>query len=513
MKKVIIGAAALLFGVVGFAQSNTGTAEQDGSDNLIRVRQIGALNNAELDQDGDNNQAGILQTGLNDAENGAPATPAGLANDAAITQEGDLNAAFVDQDGDYNVADIEQTSPSGTDEGNRAYIQQGVGYAVNNEASISQDGSGNDALTRQFFDSNVASTVQEGDDNDADIRQNAPSNDAGAGPASAASNIASVEQYGDLNGAFVRQNTNPATVGGFNLATIVQDGDDNYGYQTQDGDTNTAAIVQKGEGNYANQDQDGEFNTGIINQGDGALYSGSLTDFLNGVVFDGSFIPGGVGQSGFDYGGLNATETAVNDKAYQVQEGFGNYAEAHQFGRKEQTNTSIQMQSGGGGNQAFVAQNNNGTDAGDANYAKQVQTGAGTNGALTVQWGKRNDAETSQDGFFNAAVIAQRWSDNDARTVQEGDFHQASTEQWGVDGFAVIKQEGTGHRFAIQQGTNAPGAASTGNQISVLQQDAGGDGFLDNEYCEPIERMEMDMPMPDLDLKIDLDLCDTPPCV
>ena len=95
MKKVILSAAALLIGTVGFAQMNNSDVFQDGNANASTVTQTGFMNNSDVDQIGDANNSLVEQTGTtNDSDvdqignnNQFRTTQSGTDNDSTLTKK------------------------------------------------------------------------------------------------------------------------------------------------------------------------------------------------------------------------------------------------------------------------------------------------------------------------------------------------------------------------------------------------------------------------------------------
>lgn len=190
--------------------------------NMAAIIQRGDQMLALIDQDGDDNDASILQTGNGGGANGS----AGEFNEARITQVGGLNLARIDQDGQFQLASIDQV-------GN------------NNNASIDQDGSFADFGTA--LTGNTAVIDQDGDFNTSAIMQ------TGNG------NMASNQQTGNNNWSSIWQ------TGDDNAAAVTQAGDLNYSALTQDGNNNTASVDQNGS-DWSDIQQVGNFNLAVVVQ-------------------------------------------------------------------------------------------------------------------------------------------------------------------------------------------------------------------------------------------------------
>lgn len=224
MKKVILCAAALMFGTVAMAQvsgtpmgggsqpavtpvaalpgaaagANTGQSIQNGNDNKVRVRQAGTSQSVLTNQsDGSGtggNLAQVTQIGL--VQSGS-----GELNLAEVQQQGSANQTTLLQQGDYNEAITRQGSNDDASSGNKARIQQGaVGaqQAESNYAAIDQDGTNNQAQTDQRYDNSDAWTIQVGDANKSMVYQS-------AGPNGSSGHDALTEQYGNNNESSIHQ--------------------------------------------------------------------------------------------------------------------------------------------------------------------------------------------------------------------------------------------------------------------------------------------------------------------
>jgi hypothetical protein len=190
--------------------------------NQAAIIQRGDSMRSLIEQDGDFNDASILQTGNNGGANGsefesneARITQVGLDNLAAIEQDGQFQRASIDQVGNNNLASIEQDG-STTDNGT---------VATGNTALIDQEGDFNTSSIMQTGDGNMASNTQDGDANWSSIWQ--LGND----------NMARVDQTGDLNYSAITQD------GNLNIASVVQNGFDWSDIQ-QVGNGNIAAVAQ-----------------------------------------------------------------------------------------------------------------------------------------------------------------------------------------------------------------------------------------------------------------------------
>ena len=478
MKKLIFGAAALLFTGAMMAQTptfnlpaqsamtdikgdssvdatevahlagdtygNSGESIQNGNTNKVQVLQAGTNNSVYTNQaDGlglGDNKAKIWQTG---DVNGNYFNDSGYRNVADVQQRGTDNQAEVGQEGDTNEAVVKQGMKEGTlglSEGNKAYINHGIAEnGETNYAMIEQDGMDNSAKTVQTHDNSEARTVQEGDDNIADIRQE-------ANPNQTEGHSALAEQYGDDNVTKIRQ------YGAFtNTAHSVQFGDDNKSNQKQWSGPNSGnrADVNQGAANIINTN----------------LYTSIHDNGLLAVddIANGSFAPG-------SYGG----------KALQIQSGDDNEAYLEQFGSSAQIGNVGEQRQYGANNDAYLVQNEYGNPNGGANYARQDQDGD-DNVAGIGQNGTDHLAYQRQIGNNNSAMSTQRGDYNRVSTYQGGDNNILETGQRGTNNTILLvqKQESyfPGHSYKVSQnlpGGTPVGMPNGGNIADILQLGPGG---------------------------------------
>ena len=197
MKKAIFCAAALMFGAIGFAQ-----------------------NTSDVSQEGNDNDAGVTQSGSNTS----------MITQGVSGQKGYSNFATVDQTG-ASTSEIEQYD--GRDGENR-----------NNEATVTQVGDGHYSMVKQLDDDNIAFVDQNrGIDNDSDVYQ------------VGSSNYADVDQEGDENMSDIDQAGDAGAIEPNNEAFVLQEG-----YK------NSSTIIQDNTLNDANVHQLGDENTAVVEQ-------------------------------------------------------------------------------------------------------------------------------------------------------------------------------------------------------------------------------------------------------
>ncbi len=455
MKKVILSAAALMIGTIGFAQvsgapeaqsqttvpnnsanadANKGKSEQFGDDHRVRVRQAGTKQSVYTYQANGvgtigGNRAEVLQSGdIN--------TNSGRLNEADVLQTGDENLSLTIQEGDRNNAITRQGQTDDASARNQAFIRQGNnGNAEDNYAAIDQDGNDNQAMTRQTYDNNDAYTDQDGNNLRSRITQI-------ASPNGSEGHWALVDQQGDDNESWVLQEGDGAR----NYAHTAQDGLSNYAdqYQTTlatSGDANRAQIAQGQDPlwsvvGFNSEMVDLKNDTYAVDgvQGTGPLYSEGAQAFQKQ---DGDDNQANIGQ----YGILAGNPLA------------GNYAEQDQLGDD---------------NNSFLIQNLFGNTAGGGNKAQQLQIGDDNNAGI-VQSGTGHKAKQYQLGDDNLALTSQKGNGNKAFTFQYGDDNWVSTAQRGHDNKIVVSQYDGQSYIAEQNLYQHPQAG--GNQIDVVQTD------------------------------------------
>ncbi|MGY5847097.1 curlin [Salegentibacter sp. HM20] len=455
MKKVILSAAALMFGAIGFAQvsgaptaqsqstvpnnsntqANKGKSEQFGDDHRVRVRQAGTQQSVYTYQANGSgligaNRAEILQSGDINANSGR-------RNAADVFQTGDENLSLTIQEGDRNNAITRQGETDDASARNQAFIRQGNnGNAEDNYAAIDQDGSDNQAMTRQTYDNNDAYTDQDGENLRSRIRQI-------ASPDGSEGHWAFVDQDGEDNESWVLQEG----AGARNYAHTAQDGLSNYAdqYQTTDaisGDANRARIAQGTNAPYTIVGFNSEM--------------GDLRDATYGVATQPAAGPTVYSEGAQAFQKQDGDDNQANIGQYGVLAGIppaGNYAEQDQQGDD---------------NNSFIVQNLYGNPAGGGNKAQQLQIGNDNNAGI-VQSGSGHKARQYQNGDDNITLTSQRGESNKAFTFQYGDDNWVSTAQRGLDNAIVVSQHNGQSYIAEQNLTD--GYPNGGNQIDVVQTD------------------------------------------
>jgi hypothetical protein len=326
MKKLLTLAFAFVFMTgVAFAQDNDATVEQDGDDNGATVEQTGASNAATILQgfngQGQNGaEALIRQVGDDNSATIKQRAWGGRDNDHTVMQTGSDNEASIDAFNGANMGSITQTGDL-----NEGKIQHGA--AKFGEAVIEQNGDDNYARARQFS----------GDGNDATIKQ-------GNAAYVSSGNEGDIRQEGDGNDAsFV------LTRGDDNDVAIDQLGDNNYSeYSVKYGDANDIDVTVDGNSNRTRLS---------IDAGWGSRSSGNMitvekygdTNYLTGSIEgDGNMVD--IFQDGND----NRVGTSWYTKDGVAISGDGNMVDVMQTGNGHMSTTMIN----GNSNTATITQSN-----------------------------------------------------------------------------------------------------------------------------------------------------------
>tara|TARA_R110002072_G_scaffold124085_3_gene259561 strand:+ start:7885 stop:9360 length:1476 start_codon:yes stop_codon:yes gene_type:complete len=484
MKKMILCAAALLFGVVVYGQdivgsptsalvpalpgaaigANTGESIQNGNDNKVRVRQAGTSQSVYTNQNDGSGTGGNLAKVV---QMGAVQATSGVENATDILQSGSANQAQTRQEGDYNNAVTRQGQNNDASARNKAKIRQGTGnQAQDNRAAIDQDGDDNWAQTQQTYDNSDAWTRQIGTANKSMIVQD-------AGPNQTDGHEANSYQSGNRNESAISQ----SGAGARNLAVLNQIGDDNQAKQMQ---TTTAASGATG-------------NRAGISQ----TFFGPITHAKNrarGDIF--SELDSAAGSA------YHSSLSSFGARAKQTQNGEENEADILQSGGLGigDSNYAEQEQASGASNIAGIEQDWKGTSG--ENYAKQYQAGNDNRSAL-MQNGTGMKALQDQRGNSSDALSYQLGENHLLNIHQRGDDNVAHSTQHGSANAALMVQDG-GHTYSVQQnmGLSHSDFSAGGNQADILQLGPNGDFATDGIDCDfdnPMD-LNMDYSIPDFDL-------------
>ena len=286
-----LGVALAFVAAPAFAQ-NASTVSATGNDNDADVDQVfvGAtgygMNEAIIDQVGDEHEASIYQNGAGNitniyqegfshkgvetmvmnGSNGNITNITQTGGDAA-TSSGGNSLARVELWGDDNTVDVTQHG-----DGQRAFVDIQQGANFRNDVDVSQNGSSNQANIDVNGDDNIVSTLQDGQGN-------------GIG---AVFGTVGVDVDGDGNEAIVQQR------GDNNSTLFVQFGDGNKAVERMtNGDGNVVTIDQTGNDNRAVYEIWGDANSIDIDQttsGNVVAINGRGTPPAGGGGVDGNMI-------------------------------------------------------------------------------------------------------------------------------------------------------------------------------------------------------------------------------
>ena len=371
MKKVILGAAALLFTGVLFAQ-NTSTSTQSGDDQRVYVRQAGTLLSSSITQ----------ANGGGDGSHRAMVWQRGTGNASTIDQEGTNNQAYVEQGLFFTpptsmTSNIYQGTNDNTSEDNKARVEQHGGSG--SVATLTQDGEKNEARTHQDGTNGIVNITQDGEENKSLVLQ--------------------LPFYSALG----------------NVANINQTGEENCSTAAQDGDYNNLAATQSGSENKANQVQSGNDNHATLNQSGtngGAIQIQVGNDNINNLVFQ-------TGSNNYSEDNQNGNDNEI----FKGQQGSDNYGRIDQTGDNNYTSFGQY----GTNSKGYVQQIGNGNDmimgqfAGDGNLAFSYQDD--NNIGIIQQTGDDHQAslvQKSQGGAGHNAGIYQTGTANIADILQLG---------------------------------------------------------------------------------------------
>jgi hypothetical protein len=347
---------------IGFTQTATVDQTTSSSDAVATVHQSDAYNLANVTQGASGNHADVTQS---QGSYGAVRNPSNISNSnqqgtnsaltvvqvgnstAGITQYGSSNGedALIGQNGNGNTANIGQ---QGTSE--LAVIVQT--HASNNQASISQSGTGNGDFSAKPYLPRPTGPGNLVWSENTDSSSGLPGSGSG------------LTRYGPV-GAVVDQD------GSSDIGNISQAGLDNFADVSQDSGSNNTGTISQGSGNYYSDGliyQHGSFNVASISQvGAGSAYS---TVWQNGTSNQAYSSQNGANHSAIEQG----FNSDANDLAGSVDHEYASVS-----------------QGGGGGNTSEVRQ------LGSNDTANVTQFGANASASIVQHAG----------GSFNTATIHQ----------------------------------------------------------------------------------------------------------
>ena len=277
-----------------------------------------------------------------------------------------------------------------------------------------------------------------------------------------------VNQVGNGNTATVDQmDYRSSKANGGSTAILNQTGDYNTATQSQtltttpfsndvatNGGRNFVKSTQAGTYSQSNQTQNGGgYNSAIVNQGAGTTGNRAIqTQNIDGTGGDGNQAT--INQTYYQDNGPGGNPgSGSHNRAEQTQVGHNQGAEIDQ----ESTNSFAQQTQSGGSlppttyNTAYIHQG----EPGDANTAKQMQSGGSANAASIFQSvgsvANNNYAEQNQKGDGNQATIVQESNKNYAEQMQVGSGNVASTLQQKVSSASYISQNGMANMATVTQ--------------------------------------------------------------
>lgn len=308
-----------------FNPGDVNTIDQQGDFNSAAVTQFGSLNNAQIQQIGDN-QAGITFISQN-----------GSSLQGYLHQfQTDVSKADISQDGTDNYANVSETNTSNV----WGEVDQSLFYTPkgsNNQAYVwisNKSGEFGPVFTWVSHDNLISDippfstlVIQEGDTNDfAFIGQDGGSN----------SSAVIYQGFGANNTAWFYQNGSSQSLG-----TIEQHNTNNYALSYQWSGVSESHILQYGSFEQAYTTQSGglspamqnyaEIDQGLLGGGDGNIASITQNGDSNRstVTQDGTFNTADVSQTG-SANLANVTQNGNGNLANVTQVGSGNIANVNQ---------------------------------------------------------------------------------------------------------------------------------------------------------------------------------------
>jgi hypothetical protein len=345
----------------------TATVDQDGI-NKGKVWQLnGKRNIADMDQNGDNNKAYIMQGMTEGYMTGYYSVNANF-NDATINQTGNRNWAALLQYGgsnnnNGNIGEITQNGKRNhvfADQGD-AYHGNSFDHAIPNNYEHAYQSYNSELTIEQINDDNHVEYYQYGgDNNDAIIRQDGNSN------------------FTKIHQGFLFVKNAPDGNPNYTFNTPVTNTKNNDVNVNQVGDNNTAGLLQLGDNNSFQLSQSGSGNkVGFYEEEEGEGPEGRRNAYFHQDGDNNQFA--GVTESGIFIAGWDAKQHngAVLDSESEgiegyygsFQQGDGNKIGLRQYNDKAliqqlgNNNTSTLWQQGAGTNEATMLQNGNNNNA------------------------------------------------------------------------------------------------------------------------------------------------------
>lgn len=272
MKKVMLGAVALLLGGVTYAQNNESKVEQAGTNSQTTVNQIGKSNDASTYSNGNDNNIDIDQKNMGNKvrvesrKTGSVAGPAN-GNDVKVLQDGKNNyssvAVWGGENNDVNIKQVGNENNTGAAHGSQFF---GVPRTVQiegtkNSVDLNQAGNFNDgtvAVMEGAYENRIdvdqigndnASSVEvmgmEAGKNLVDVRQKGTGNTSAVTQDNSQRGVVDVLQDGKDHMSTVSQSSTPWQLSDKNRATVRQYDNLQISTVIQSGVNNTATVIQK----------------------------------------------------------------------------------------------------------------------------------------------------------------------------------------------------------------------------------------------------------------------------
>ncbi len=483
------------------SQTNIGLAWGANSPNFAGINLSGAGNFASVTQNGSGNDAGIS------AAQGFPTFPGNSVNSGnrfLIEQNGHSNTALLFPGVRFGLRDSSFVS---TQNGNDNSIS---GISTFRTEPVTMDGESNSINIQVYGDRNTVQAGSSGINNVGTVSitgsENHAYNAQGNERDPATNSTGTITITGHRNDAGILQTSN--IFNALNEATIMQSGDGNRAYITQDGASDTfgnqigshvATVSQTGSEHYADVQvggtrfYSGDSNVNIIqtagwhNRAQVAMFGGrndaQVAQFGNSnraKVLIG------------DKPGLQSTSSGLDNRMSVTQTGNNNTGGVALVGgtqpvpggtlTKNPYSNVFALEQVGNNN---VAITDPAVTAGNPDFAEAILIDGNENDLAVRQSGNDNVADIQLEGdrhigFLhmngneNRAKLYQEGIGNNAGIVIDGDLNEASIMQLGIGNEASIRQQGNSNIAAIEQFGDGNRATieqtGLGNSVKIVQK-------------------------------------------
>ena len=358
-------------------------------------------------------------------------------NDAFITQTGVRNSSNVVQNFQNGgaLATVNQTNTAGGATNNADISQTSTGYAppppdefaLGADASITQDGEGNNSsITQTGFanipaEANEAINAQFGDDNNSSINQ------------TGVIGYANVLQTGNENDSTVSQS------GAGSSATVTQNQDNSRSVVTQNSGATATVSQTRTQELFPLLRNGGSSNNSEILQT--AVAGGATASLTQQGELNTSFI---VQTADAD---ATVNQTGIYNDSTVIQNAAGTTASVTQIGIPSLGGSGV----GQGDNLSNITQNGAGSSATVLQTANNPTNGAPSNDSRIQQDGMNGFAEVTQTGDNNESDVDQSATNNDAVVIQNGDFNRSAVTQQLAGNAARVTQSGQSNQSDVFQ--------------------------------------------------------------